>query len=293
LAIFLRPKEFRSNTYVVVVKNSTARDFIAKNRHYIEYSTSGYIETQMALSKFANIFLKSNIHEFYRRIKSNSAAPFASLGVINSPSLELENSEMDDKKEEAPSRRNPIELAGTALFRQDKMIGTLNERETLIASILKNDFRFCIIQVDDPNAPSHQIAIELKLARPPNIKVRFEEGLPKINILIDFYCAIKNIPSGVQYEKKEYQSQLEKVIVSYMLGETTSMLKKTQNMGIDIIGFGYNARGEFRTYPEFMAIVWDKLYKDAHIDVKITAKFKNSGLSRRTTPMSPTGFIDN
>jgi Ger(x)C family germination protein len=296
VTVFSRAQAMRSNTYIIVVNEGTAREFISQAKNTLDTSVARYVEIQMALSSRSNIFLRSNMHQFYSRFKSNSAAAYAALGGVAAK----ENGDKNiDTKENLKNiyagsipregSVNPVELAGTALFRQDKLVGKLSSNETLWASVLTKDFTSAIIQINDPLTPGYQVGVELKISKPPQLTARLENGKPQIKVHVNFDCFIVNIPSGVRYEKN-HRKELEKVIAEYTTQEIKSMLTKTRHLGTDVVGFGYRVRKQFKTYPEFMAIKWDELYTQSEFKVQVTAKIRNTGLMSQTTPINPRGL---
>ena len=55
-------------------------------------------------------------------------------------------------------------------------------------------------------------------------------------------------------------------------------------MKTDVVGFGYLARTNFRTYDEFMKLDWPQIYSEADIKIKVKTKIRRTGLMWKTIP---------
>ena len=62
-------------------------------------------------------------------------------------------------------------------------------------------------------------------------------------------------------------------------------MKKTQELGCDVVGFGYYARSSFSSFDEFMAMDWGEIYPQAICEVRVVTELRRSGLMQQTAPL--------
>lgn len=294
-----RVREYRDSVFVIVVNGDTAQNFLKKNHPKIDIVPSRYFETMLLTADETSYFLKANFHEFYNSMKSGSAAPFATLGGINpgdgfgqvdeehKPPAKADrykagNMPLSSGDIKGSETANPVEFVGTAVFHGDKMVGTLNNAETQMAAILRADFARGIFGVDDPLEPKKAALVNLRLGRKPKLKADIIDGKAYIKADIFLEGEIATLPSGINYESEEYRPLLEEQLSQMIQQATLDMLRKTQAMKSDIVGFGYVARGSFSTYDEYKKIRWDDLYSQAEITVNVETKIRRTGLLWKT-----------
>lgn len=292
-----RFREFRGSMYIVVSHNSTAEGFIRKLTPRLEILPSKYIETMMLSNIENGYYGRSFLHDFYNRLKGGSAAPYASLVAVNS--MEGEDRPTDKKR---PGEENdeytagdiPLtgdgagtNFAGLALFKADKMVGTLTNEECRVVSLLQGkNAPNCFLAVTDPNVPKKAVNIIFRLGRKPKTEVILQDGRFSFDVDVMLEAEVTAIPSAINYEMAGYKEQLEEQISQVVHGEMMNMLEKTQFLGTDAVGFGYQARTLFRTLPEWKEIDWNEAYSKAEFRVKVKTKIRRSALMWQSSPIA-------
>jgi len=291
VAPFLRYYEYRGSMFVLVTRG-TAKDFLESNKPNLVTSLSKYYELMFETSE-ASYFLPTSLHQFYMRLKSNSAQPYMVLVAINPKSGEGEISTskvpgggMDGYSAgDIPrSGGNAAEFAGTALFSGDKMVGTLSTTETRILSMLLGTYSRGFLAVEDPLDPQSSVNINLRLGSKPKIKTTIVEGHPVIHVSILLEGNISSISSGINYEQDNLtllENQINKVYQQEML----NFIRRTQELDADVVGFGDYLRPAFQTNQELDDYEWNKKYRQAEVFVDINTQIRRSGLMLRTFPV--------
>lgn len=295
LAPAQRFREFRGSMYVMIVNNGTAQGFMEELRPTIELLPSKYIETMMLTNEESGYYPQSFLHDFYTRLKESSGAPYAAL--ISSNSMrgkdKSEGSRAPGEKAKEYTAGNipmfgkstPTNVAGTAIFKNDKMVGTLTTEETRMFAILRGKLSRGFLVLSDPIVPKKSVHVSLRLGRSPQIQTSLLDGHATIKVDILLEGEISAIASGINYEQDEYRHQLEDHVSTIVQQEITKMLSKTQRLGSDVVGFGYHFRPLFPTYQDWLEISWDDMYSQADIFVKVSTRFRRSGLMRLTIPV--------
>jgi spore germination protein KC len=287
----VRFREFRGSMLFNVF-TGTAKEFITKNKPVLETLPSKGYETQALNAPDTDYFLRTTLHDFYENLKSNSSSPYAILYGISTQDLNPPASApLPPAKENQyiagfiPRQGGSLgEALGTAIFRQDKMVGTLTNEETRMLAILKGKFPGNFIVLQDPLEPRDSVSIRLRLMDKPDIAVRFTNGQAFITVKVSLEGEISSIPSGINYEY-QYQQRLEDQISGAIKQNIEQMVKKTQELGSDVAGFGYYARSNFASYYDFMAMEWDEVYPQAVLEVSVVTEIRRNGLMQQTAPI--------
>lgn len=302
LAPIMRFREFRGSMFIAVVNGDTAQNYIMKNKPQIEVVPSRYYETMLLTADETSYYPQTDLHEFYSKLKSGSASPYAVLVGLNKVSEELKPSKVrysagevdqykagnmprkgSDNPEEAGSNS---EFIGTALFHKDKMVGSLTGQEYRSLAMLNGKFSQGYYSVEDPLVHGKKIVVNLRLGQNPKLKTTLDNGQAKIAADVFLEGEITNIASGTNYEVGEYRTLLEEQISQSVQRQILDTLHKTQVLASDIIGFGYLARSSFRTYDEFAKIDWEKTYSQAEVEVNVKTRIRRTGLMWKTMPIS-------
>lgn len=295
MSVAMRFREFRGTMYIGVVQNATAKEFLRSNSPRLESLSSKYMENMFASADNSSYFVTSQIHEFYRRLKSNEGSPFAVLMGINprrGGDREQSPLEPGDKAKEYTAGNlprddtaNPAEMLGTALFVGDKMVGTLNNQETRMVLLLQGKFGRGYLVVADPLVPDKDVNVYLRLGRQPKISCRLEQGKWKINADVLLEGEISSLPSGVHYESPQYSQLLEQQVGRVIQQEMSQTLRKTQELGTDVVGFGACAARQFATYDEYVKVNFEEIYTKAEITLHVKTTIRRSGLMWQATPL--------
>lgn len=293
VAPFMRYYEYRGSMFVLVTRG-TARDFLNKNKPILVTSLSKYYELILAGGENTGYFLKTSLHQFYMRLKSNTAQPYMTLVAINSESGEGEISTQKVPGGKADGHKagdiprqggNPAEIAGTALFSGDKMVGTLSTTETRMLAMLLGKYPSGFLSVEDPFDSTSFINVNLHLGAKPKIKTTIVEGRPVIRVSILLEGSISSIGSGINYEQESYLTQLEGQINKVYQQEMINLIRRTQELDADVVGFGDYLRPTFHSNAELADYQWNEKYRQAEVFVDINTQIRRNGLMLRTLPV--------
>ena len=293
VAPFMRYYEYRGSMFVLVARG-TAKDFLEENKPVLVTTLSKYYELMLAGGENTGYFLSTSLHQFYIRLKSNSAQPYTALVAINPKSGEgqistskVPGAEINGYNAGDIPRKggNAAEFAGTALFLGDKMVDTLSTTETRMLAILLGKYSNGFLSVEDPLDSTSIVNVNLRLGSKPKIKGTIVEGRPVIYINIFLEGNISNISSGINYEQRSYISLLEGQINNIYQQEMLNLIKRTQQLDTDVAGFGDYLRPNFQTNQEFEDYHWNEKYRQAEVFVDINTQIRRTGLMLRTVPV--------
>ncbi|MBP2653232.1 MAG: gerBC 1 [Firmicutes bacterium] len=294
LAYPIRNRDFRDTTYLIIVQG-TAEDYIKRNTPTLESTVIKYYETVFTYANNSSYYLPSTIHNFLKRNKNIGGSPYVAYTGINPMTLKDKpaGSKTPEQKGDPylpgglprTGTENPAEFFGLAAFRGDKMVGVLNSDETRAIVLLQGKFIHGYVGVVDPLKPEKDaVNLNIYCDTTPKISADLNNGQAIFDVEVQLEGEILGITSGINYEAPGYRELLETQIANLFKGQITAMIRHTQELGTDPVGFGLYLRPQFSNTTELTQANTTALYQAADIHVNVTAKIRRTGLIWRTTP---------
>ena len=289
LGPLLRFREFRGTVFLIVCPGK-AQDIFKANKPPLESLVSRWIHNSMHNYSETSYYLSLNIHQFYTRLKANSGAPLAvGYGLSSLSGQDRTSGTQPGGKTKTylpgdlPRQGgNSTEFVGTAVFKEDKMVGYLDTGETKALSILLDTFSGGFLSVSDPLASKHPVTMSLRNGRSPKFSIDISGKNPVINVNVLLEGEITGIPTGIAYETKEYLTLLEAQVSTTLQRQIADMLARTQEWGTDVVDFGCFVRPKFMTMGELENYGWEKRFRQATFTIKVSTELRRAGLMRKT-----------
>jgi Ger(x)C family germination protein len=176
---------------------------------------------------------------------------------------------------------NPIQMIGSAVLKEGRMIGTLNGEATKVVMLLRPQKvrRSMLASYADPLVKGQRIAARWMKTEPTRIKMNLSTDIPKIDVVVPIKMMILAIDSGIDYvEDLERQKLLKDSIASSLERKSMEVIKKTQQeFKGDPFQWYLIARQQFWTLDEYKNYDWMKKYPRAEINVKYDIELTNFG----------------
>ncbi|WP_238404387.1 Ger(x)C family spore germination protein [Paenibacillus paridis] len=177
-----------------------------------------------------------------------------------------------------------IEIKGLAYFRGDHLVGITKPLEIAgylgIKGVNPAGYRVFI----QPGDASTAIMTNTT-HRKATTKVQIKDNVPHFTITISVELNIEEkLSENIQFNNPAILKQYEKKQEEVSLKFYTDIIKKTQEKGSDIFGFGEYVRGK---KPSFWnknvksAEGWQKMYKDSTFDIKVSMKLRRIGMKAK------------
>ncbi len=285
----IRFREIRRTLNVIVVEGS-AQEFVEKTEEFTGGSPSRSLLKQGENTGF---YPRISLNDFYNGIKSTYRQSVLPLGNVHKEesfkedgrafTMEFTNTGEFFAGDTPRKGGNSIELLGSALFVDDKMVGKLNGHETRMMMLIRGEFNEGIFTIQDPKSPEWIIPIDTRLSRKPGIRVSIENGLPIIRLEIKTEGDILAIQSGIDYENEKMISIVEQEMVKYLEEGINRVIRKCQSLNTDPFNFGRSAVRHFSTIHEWENYNWNEKFKEAKVEVKIDFKVRRTGGLLRTS----------
>jgi spore germination protein KC len=303
----VRSSDLRRTNYLLVTQGK-AHDFIQENVNLIfERYPSRQLDIFMTSTYMTGLIPNADVHKFYEALNSPGRQPIAALVGVENKNKEQEGEQQaQDKKKETKSEKekveeamayvpgeipreggNKIEIIGTAVFKDDRLVGFLNGKETRYYQMVTGGFgrgNFTFPDPDPVEGGSNIINIEIMKGRSPEIKV--DPAQEKIKLRLFLEGEILSIQSGENYERGALKRQLEDYVSNHITKELMRLIRKTQDeYKSDIFGFGEFTRIDFWTWRDWVNYEWLSKYPQYQVSVETFFHVRRSGMMIRTSPI--------
>lgn len=179
--------------------------------------------------------------------------------------------ELDIEKE------NSSEAIGSAVFKNDKMIGELSNIESELYNIITGDYQSGYSVIYSEKSPDTPITVRIEQKKKPSVKIDLSGENPKITIILSLEGNFKSVSDSYPIESD--LTAFEEETSGYIKSAAEKFLIKTsREFDSDIAGLGDYAKKYFLTYDDFVNYDWSSKYKNAEFDVKVDFQVRRTGL---------------
>ena len=175
-----------------------------------------------------------------------------------------------------------ISINGTAVFKDDKLVGSLDKKETRGYMWAVDKIKSGIVSLE---VLGETADIEIKKASGKIQCTMSDKDSISINILVDYEFALGSQTGDISLNDVENTPALEKAASDTVKAEILRTLNRAKEMGTDIYGFGERI---MQKYPEEWKGIesdWDELFKNLTVNVEVSSKLRGGG--RIVNPIYP------
>ncbi|RXI47216.1 Ger(x)C family spore germination protein [Clostridium tetani] len=173
-----------------------------------------------------------------------------------------------------------FEVSETAVFKGDKIVGELTERETMMLQFFNGkDLEFIFPVDSDGNGT---VSLEI-LGSKRDIKVNLNEDKIVMNTYIDIDTAISELADlGINYINEEERNKLKNRAEEQIKSDCNLLVEKLKKQyKSDIIGFGKELKKKKPQKWKKVSNNWDEIFESLDINISVNIDIKYSGLTRK------------
>lgn len=259
------------------ISKEKAKDFIHKNKPKLETRPHKYYAFMEQRWKDTGYVPYATLNSYFERLQD---------GLFLAPYATTEREENEPKKQggylagEVPQQAgDPVQMIGSAVFKNGKMIDTINSRETRISLFLRPRTltKNVADTFPDPIDENYQIAVRIIEAQSPEIQINTKKEPAEVNVTLPVKLQIFSDPSLANYSlNMENQSLLRKSLKEEMEKRAEELVKKTQEeYKAEPFLWSLKARKEFKTWREYDDYNWDKKYVTANVKVNYDVEIES------------------
>jgi spore germination protein KC len=281
----VRFREMRRTLLIFVSRGKAAEIFSVKPP--LEKSPVEYISDLVSLTTRNGMFPKVMLNRFLERYSSfaqQNYAPLIAKTSLPKPQAKPspkpdEAGKTEEKKDEKGGSEEPkpdeLRMIGTAVFKDDKVVGNLDIYETQAFLMLTHQFNEAFLTIDDPLSKNHSIVFRLMGVNTPDIRYQSRDGLNYFKVRLKFEADLVSIQSNIGYTNPQKEMLLAKRIATTIKNRVEKVISKAQReYQSDIFGFGVKVRNTMLTTTEWEKYRWKDRFPAAKfkVDVKIAIR---------------------
>jgi germination protein, Ger(x)C family len=256
LDFFMRSHETRPTT-MILVSNSTAGEVLDVKPETEKLPAMNLAKLAKNQSLLTAHAMPVNLQELTTRLLSKTTSPIAPIVNISST---------DNKK--------TLHVEGMAVFKKDKMVGTLNSTETRGLLWVLGKVKSSDINVDLPDGKATVEIIMAESEVTPEIKNK----KPYVHISIKEVGNLANQTNPENLATLPGFTLLEQLQHDVIKDEVQAALKKARDLNTDIFGFGDKFHKKYRNEWKTMEDNWDKIFPDLQVEIEIESDIRAAGL---------------
>lgn len=269
LDYFSRQRELRMYTWLCIARNTESRELLSVKRG-INIIQATYLKEIIENEQYHAKSIASSVMDYYRKLLKDGIDP--TLGVL----------ELDESNDENITKR--VKFSGTAVFKKDKLVGYLNEKETF-------GFNWAIGKMQNGAiiSPSlvdkeHLSSLEIKKVN-SRIKPEIKNEKISFNIEVDAKVTLieEQSTAGIIEPKEmlDYLKEVEGKVQKEIEEQIKSVVNKSQHeLKSDIFGFGSTLN---RKYPKEWNKVkenWSDIFPTVNYTTTVNVKIIGTNLKQ-------------
>lgn len=269
----------------IIVSKCSAREFLDGAKSELEKLSARYYESIPVSSEYTGYTENISISKFFYDLQNTRKTASAILGAINNSSTHTNSNSKQESgtyyagQTPIKTESSGIENTGIAVFNGDKLIGELNNIETICHLMCTDNLKYCNVTIPNPLGVSD--TIDLRLSSRSNVKknINIVNGNPYIELEFDINCQILSMTAHTDYFSDENLEKIQTKLNQYIERNMINYLYKTsKDLKSDVSGFGQTAIKLFSTWDEWKDYNWLEKYKNSFFNVKVTSNISSGQL---------------
>ncbi len=270
-----RNRELRRDIVMFVGKGQAAE--VMNFKPGIENNPAQYLVDLANRFSITGLFVRVTLHDFLGVYETKSSQPILPLlekvNIVPGKPL-IPNRTLNGHKTEEGAR-----IVGTAIFREDRLLGVLGPFETRAMLILTNRFQRGVITIYERPKRDNLVTLLLKGEKPVIRTSIRPDGRPLIEAKGVLEADIYDIQSNIDYTKPDNIRLLEKSAAQRLKTQMEKAIGIAQRKGVDAFVFGEQFRKNFTNWEEWRAYNWPEKFPRALVKVEVEVFIRRTGLT--------------
>lgn len=283
---FVRSPDARETIWVLAARGK-AEDVL--NSHSQLENTSAQSAGSMIRSGVSMPVMLKDLSMMLASKGTNPVLPVLELTPSGTPQGPGLKENLPEAPADSKTMKNPVHgeitVTGTAVFKDDKLIGWLDMPETRGLLWLKNKMKKGVITVPSMTEPGKKISVNLTRG-----STRVEPFYDGQNIWFDIKIKLEGElleqQSTEDLTRPEIFKAIKKEMARTIEARARNVLDKAQiDYGVDIFGFGDAFHKKYKKEWALMQDNWNEAFANANTDIKVEAHIRHTGLTtKRISP---------
>lgn len=262
-----RNEEVRLNMSIIIAKGCNAID-ILYSKPLMEDIIGYQIYESLLYANSVSHYKKTELWELVESIEKKFSAaivPVIQLEDINSIKI--------------------IDLGGSAILKDDKLIGYLNENDTKSLLIVRDEFEGGVIVIPDVNDTKTSVSLEVfKCKTVVSPKLINGKIVMKIDSKID--AAIGELTGSDDFIGEPGRDILKSEAQDYIAGQMAKVIKKIQDeFRVDVFNFAGDIKRKDSKLWRQIEDDWEEINPELEVDINIDLYLRGSTLIKKPVGM--------
>jgi spore germination protein KC len=172
-------------------------------------------------------------------------------------------------------------LSGAAVFKGDKMIGYLDDEESMFYCFISDKVRRDLIVItDSPETGGTNITLEIYDSE-TTVKPVYSDGKVSMDIKIKVRAALSEDEGNSKSESNIEVLKIQKATEEYLKSKVALTAQIVQKKySLDIFGFGKKIHSEMPQLWKEIQCDWIPIYREMDVNVSASVEIRNRGLLR-------------
>jgi len=271
LDLISRDHEFRTDFYVVVSKGTSAKEILSILPPLERVPANKMFESLRVSEKNWAPSLAVKLDELIKDVTSQGTNPvLTGITTTGDPVKGSSKDNLNDVRTE-----NNLKYTGLAVFRNDKLVGWLNEEESKGHNYIIDRVKSTLGWVHCPTGG--KIAVE-GIRSKTKVKGKVSNGKPIIDIDLHAEANIGEVQCRIDLTKNETIAQLEALFGEKLKGLLKTTLNKAKKeFKADIFGFGESIHRSNPAAWKSLKKNWDRHFVDSQVNIAVDIKIRRLG----------------
>ncbi|HYF77869.1 MAG TPA: Ger(x)C family spore germination protein [Symbiobacteriaceae bacterium] len=263
-------------TVAFLVARGRAADVLKTSRYTAETNPAKVPEGMLIVEKYLHLAPPIRLHHMINRTAGVGIDAFAPVVAIN---RRLTGDDPEGGGGESESGYagqlerfdgNPVEVAGTAIFRGERMVGLLTVDETQALLALRGEMGKAYMTIPHPKQKTRRVLVRFQQENKPISRVELTPAGPRGTASLLFEGEV--LSGEADYRDQMKRMALEETAAQFMTDTAHSVLRKLKAWESDPVGYGLKIRRRFGTWAEWKAFRWEKHV--GAMEIRVTARMR-------------------
>ena len=249
--------EIRPNAYILI-SNKSAYDVLDKVSNSGENFSSRLYEYIISSANYTGYSGKTTFEEFAAKTNSATEDCTAIYTIIG---------------------KDTVQNSGLAIFKDDKMVGSVSSLDSIAHLILANNLKEALITIPNPFDEKSFIDLEIKANKKAKIKVKMINNTPYICTDIFLHANIKTSGKSFDYTNNDNIKTVEFYAKNYLEKAISSYLYKiSKEYNADVLEFQRNLSINCLMNSELESYRFSEVYKDSYFKTNLNLQIESTNL---------------
>lgn len=263
LDLFLRNQQARMEVLLLVADGQAGEILGAKLEQ--ETTPGLYLSRMMQDLRRLSPHYNVRLLDFVSRLRDGTSAPVAPLVKV----------EKEDEKEK-------LTVEGLAVFQGDKMVGRLDNDETMGYLWALGAVRQGSVTVEDDQGVAVLRILKMDVNRKTVLR---PDGGVKVTLEVDATLRAGELQGFAQMSLEELRPALTTLAQKQIEKQILATAEAARSLGTDIYGFGRSFHTEHPKEWKELEDRWDALFADMELDVQVKVQIPELGQILKTLEM--------